>query len=111
MTQVFLSPSNNLISFPDPGNWNPVNTVECIGAGGSGGTGLSAGSGGGGGAGGAYAKGTNLTPTFPVMCSAPFADSPTYYCSFNTPAMTSFANTAGSVSASSAAKGQNGVPE
>jgi hypothetical protein len=31
MTQVFLLAGTT--SFPDPGNWNPVNTVEIIGSG------------------------------------------------------------------------------
>lgn len=82
MPTIFLV--NGVSSFPDPGDWNPTNTVECVGAGGVGSvkyTGgpelldsiegeppptvslLKVGNAGGG---GAYAKGTNINPTFPV---------------------------------------------
>jgi hypothetical protein len=68
VTQVFLlSPGGN---WADPGNFNPINTVEVVGTGGTGGAGgvQSASGSGAGGGGGAYAKGINLTPTFPVSC-------------------------------------------
>lgn len=67
--QIFLL--NNLNgSFPDPGDWNQVNMVECVGAGGFGGTFSQIESnGGGGGGGGAYAYGSNRNFPFPVTYS------------------------------------------
>lgn len=73
MTQIFLLKGayhGENRTWPDPGNWNPVNTIECVGAGGYGYNGepwdgMQGGSGHGGG-GGAYAKGTNMTPTWPA---------------------------------------------
>jgi len=58
-------------SFADPGDWNPVNKIECLGSGSTGalakvdspeGSGLS----GGGGGGGGYGFATNQSPSFPV---------------------------------------------
>lgn len=68
MTQVFLFNTNNVQgNFPDPGNWNPTNTVECLSNGGQGGAfNQMDGTAGGGGAGGSYAVGNNLVYTFPI---------------------------------------------
>ena len=75
MTQVFLY--KGVTSFPDPGDWNPIdNTVECVGSGGMGGIAAQFPPlpgvpwpqrifGAGGGA-GAYAQGQDLSPSFPV---------------------------------------------
>jgi hypothetical protein len=67
MTKIFLwGPSiggDGVQYFPDPGNWNPVNTIICVGAGGHGVVYDSAGgSAGGGGGGGAYAIGHDIVP-------------------------------------------------
>jgi hypothetical protein len=68
VTQIFLlaDGTSNVRFLPDPGNWNPYNKVECVGAGGMGGAGINnvIAAGGGGGAG--YAVGLNLNLTFPV---------------------------------------------
>lgn len=56
-------------SFPDPGNWNPVNKVECIGTGGAGGYGRVDYNAGGGGSGASYAYANNMVLTFPVPCA------------------------------------------
>jgi hypothetical protein len=68
MTQVFLltTGSTGMQSWANPGNWNPVNTVECMGAGQLGGSNPGSNLGGGGGMGGTYSIGRNLTLTFPV---------------------------------------------
>ena len=69
MTQVFItSPISGLPTWPDPGDFNPTNTVECVGMGGAGVQYYSPSAGwpGGGGGGGAYAIGTNVPVTFPV---------------------------------------------
>jgi hypothetical protein len=98
MTQVFLLAAVGLQSFPDPGNWNPVNTVECLGNGGKGGTGSVAGGGGGGG-GGSYAIGNNITPTFPAPYTVPLGTTSGSNCNFNT-ATAGTSTTPGTVSAS-----------
>jgi hypothetical protein len=80
MTVVFLNAGAS--SFPDPGNWNPVNKIECLGSGGKGANtytpplaeeapALQAGPGnpGSGGGGGAYAYADNVAATFPVPVS------------------------------------------
>jgi hypothetical protein len=67
VTQVFLTGNNSQQTWPDPGNWNPTNTVEAVSAGGGGANGSTInGNSGGGGGGGAYAVGSNMVLTFPV---------------------------------------------
>lgn len=76
MTAIFLHVG--VTSFPDPGNWNPFDSiVDCVGAGGAGSTGniVSIPGGwlqrtlGGSGGGGAWSRGQNLQLTFPVPVS------------------------------------------
>lgn len=76
MTTIFLHVG--VTSFPDPGDWNPFDSfVDCVGAGGAGSVGnISTLPGGwqqrvlgGSGGGGTYARGQNLTLTFPVPVS------------------------------------------
>jgi hypothetical protein len=101
-TQVFLF-TPGVGSFPDPGNWYPPNTVECIGLGGNGGNGYSDGSKkGSGGGGGAYAKGTNMALAFPC----PFIVGPNYV-NFNSNS-TFFVNSGNVVSAQSGANATSG---
>jgi hypothetical protein len=71
VTQIFLVAGADNITiryFPDPGNWNSINHIECVGCGGPGNAGTTSGDGGsgGGGGGGAWAVGENLSPVFPV---------------------------------------------
>jgi hypothetical protein len=58
---VSLGPKLNN-GFPDPGNWNPLNRIEALGAGQNGwpGNGIEVQASGGGGGGGAYAVGLNV---------------------------------------------------
>lgn len=69
-TRIFLYGMTDPVSlgpkrtngFPDPGNWNPLNKIEVLGAGQNGWTGVEEpiGASGGGGGGGAYATGVNV---------------------------------------------------
>lgn len=71
-TEIFLH--NGVVSFPNPGNWNPAsNKVECVGMGGVGAPGLvgSFSASGPGGGGGGYGWAVNLGPTFPVTVNVP----------------------------------------
>lgn len=75
MTTIFLHVG--VTSFPDPGDWNPyANFVDCVGSGGAGSTGTvvplyswQQRTLGGSGGSGTYARGQNLTVTFPVPVS------------------------------------------
>lgn len=91
MTKIFLwGPSvggERAQDFPDPGNWNPVNTIICVGAGGLGIGPDTAGGGsaGGGGGGGAYAIGRNIVPAvWPVSYWAYDPRTPTAVQTFTT---------------------------
>lgn len=88
MTQVFLLTTGTAgATWPDPGNWNPANTVECIGAGARGGIYQAVNpNGGGGGGGGAYGKASNMALTFPVnyWCFAGNTTNTNFAVSFNT---------------------------
>jgi hypothetical protein len=77
MTQIFLlaNASQGLL-WPDPGNWNPSNKVECLGSGGAGESGTSGTRSGNGGGGGAYAVGNNVNPTFPVKYNCMLGGTP-----------------------------------
>jgi hypothetical protein len=68
VTQIFLTGSGAVTAYwPDPGNWNPTHTIECVSCGGTGSAGNSGmGVSGNGGIGGAYAIANNLSLTFPV---------------------------------------------
>jgi hypothetical protein len=78
VTQIFLMTTGVRLvqSFPDPGNWNPVNKVECVGSGGGGSNGRganqAAASGGGG---GGYAYANNMALTFPVFFAVEYKSS------------------------------------
>lgn len=79
MTQIFLLAvtGDPLNTWPDPGNWNPTNMVECIGAGGGANPGNLA-NGQSGSPGGAYAVGNNIMPAWPASYIAKQATLSTY---------------------------------
>lgn len=100
MTQIFLQTTgvaNAILSFPDPGDWNPANNkVECIGHGSAGLPGFTGATpgGGGGGGGGDYGINSNFVPTaWPVSCAVPHArpygDANRYYSGFGVTAWNS----------------------
>lgn len=99
MTQVFLLNTGGAdATWPDPGNWNPVNTVEMVGSGCQGGAGQGAsGAAGGGGSGGGYAQGSNLQLTFPVSYNmlGNVTGFQYYSCNFNTTTSNAFTSSPG----------------
>jgi hypothetical protein len=109
MPVVFLNAG--VSSFPDPGNWNPVNKVEVLGAGGAGGNSFAGNGGAGGGGGGSYAYMNNMMPPWPAPCYIADGSRLTGTAS-NFGVSNQFPQTSGNVvSANNGDTGNNGAPQ
>lgn len=109
MTQIFLTGTNgSIVNWADPGDWNPVNKVELIGAGGPGATGVTDAAGGGGGAGGAYAIANNMTLTFPVKYAVFNSGTGLSSCTMFNSTGTAFSTTPGELKAENGRLGGTG---